>query len=326
MFALLPAFAAVAVGLIALAWSADRFVEGAAVTARHLGVPALLVGMLVIGFGTSAPELLVSVTAAGQGNAALALGNAIGSNIVNIALILGLTAVIAPIAVHSGIIRREIPLLMAVTALFSLLALDGGLTRLDGALLVLALGGIVGWSIWQARRHRDDALSGEVELKLQEEAPLTPGRAWLWLAMGLLVLLASSRLLVWGAVEIAQAFGVSDLVIGLTIVALGTSLPELASSIVAARRGEPDLALGNVIGSNLFNTLGVIGVAVLIQPFAVAGAVLWRDLPVMIALTLGMAAMAWGFTSPGRLTRVEGAVLVFAYLSYTLLLLGTRWP
>ncbi|AHF03277.1 sodium:calcium antiporter [Marichromatium purpuratum 984] len=309
------AFVAVIAGLALLVWSADRFVEGAAATASHLGMPALLIGMVVVGFGTSAPEMVVSGFAAAQGNPGLALGNAYGSNITNIALILGITALLSPIAVHSRLLRRELPLLALITALAVYQLWDGELSRFDawGLLAVFAL--VMGWTIVQGMRGRGDALGGEMAQEL-ECHPLPLGRALWLLALGLVVLLASSRLLVWGAVEIAHGFGVSDLVIGLTIVAIGTSLPELASSIAAVRKGEHDLALGNVIGSNLFNTLAVVGIAGAIQPTAIAPEVLSRDIPVMVLLTLSLFVFGYGWRRQGRINRVEGTVLIGCYLTY----------
>ncbi|MBR6975966.1 MAG: calcium/sodium antiporter, partial [Ottowia sp.] len=237
-------FAAVIVGLVLLVWSADRFVEGSAGTARHFGMPPLLIGMVIVGFGTSAPEMVVSALAAWQGNAGIALGNAYGSNICNIALILGVTALISPIAVRSQVLRKELPLLAAVTALAAWQLADGMVSRTDAAVLLVVFAVLVGWSIWQGVRQGDDALADDVAQE-QEAGAMPLGRAVFWMVAGLVLLVASSRLLVWGAVEIARAFGVGDVIIGLTIVAVGTSLPELASSVIAARKGEHDIALGN---------------------------------------------------------------------------------
>ncbi len=315
---------AVLAGLLLLVWSADRFVDGAAATARHLGISPLLIGMVVIGFGTSAPELVVSVMAAMDGSPGIALGNAYGSNIANIALILGLTAVIAPIAVHSQVIRREMPILLAVTAVAAVQVYDGQVTRIEGIVLLLLLVGLVGWNIYQGRRGQIDPLGGEVEQELVAH-PMPLRKAMIWLAVGLLLLVASSRLLVWGAVDIAQFFGVSDLVIGLTVVAIGTSLPELASSIAAIRKNEHDLALGNVIGSNLFNTLGVVGLAGMIHPMTAEPAVFTRDMAVMGALTLALFFFAYGFRGPGRISRIEGGMLLAAFVGYTAYLLSTTF-
>jgi cation:H+ antiporter len=316
MHAMLMAFLAVLFGLALLVWSADRFVDGAVSTARHLGMSPLLIGMVIVGFGTSAPEMLVSAIASSQGNPGIALGNAYGSNIANIALILGAAALISPIAVHSKVLRRELPVLAAVTALAAWQLRDGDITRLDAVVLLAVFGGLIGWSIRQGLQERADALGGEMEQELAARA-MPMRRAVAWLLIGLAVLVASSRLLVWGAVEIAQALGVSDLVIGLTIVAVGTSLPELASSIVAARKGESDIALGNVIGSNLFNTLAVVGIAGAIHPMQVAPDVFSRDIPVMAALTASLFFIGYGFRKPGRINRAAATALLAAYLAYT---------
>lgn len=313
---MLLSLAAIVVGLAILAWSANKFVDGAAATAKHLGMPSLLIGMVIIGFGTSAPEMTVSAFAALEGNPALALGNAYGSNIVNIALILGITAMIAVIAVHSDIIRKEMPILLAVTLLSGLLLWDKEISRWDAVILLVVFFGIMGWSIYSAMRGRRDTLSADVEEEMASH-PMTLKTALVWLAIGLVLLIISSRILVWGAVDIAHALGVSDLIIGLTIVALGTSLPELASSIAAARKGESDLAIGNIIGSNLFNTLAVVGITGAIAPIAVADEVLTRDFPVMLAVTVGLFIMAYGFRKPGHLTRWEGILLLSVYFGYT---------
>ncbi|MBQ93070.1 MAG: calcium/sodium antiporter [Marinobacter sp.] len=316
---MLMAIGAIIAGLILLVWSADKFVEGSATTASHFGTPPLLIGMVVVGFGTSAPEMAVSALAASQGNPGLALGNAYGSNITNIALILGITALLAPIAVHSQVMRKELPILILVTGFAGWQLWDGDLSRMDAIGLMLAFVVLIGWSIYQGLRQPDDALATE----MTEEVNAMPVRkAILWLVVGLLLLIISSRILVWGAVDLATTFGISDLVIGLTIVAVGTSLPELASSIIAARKGEHDLALGNILGSNLFNTLAVVGIAGLIAPMPVAPEVLTRDFPVMAALTLVLFAMCYGFRGPGRVNRFEGSALLLAFVAYTVYLLA----
>lgn len=324
MTSLLP-IAAVLAGLLLLIWSADRFVEGASATAQHYSVPPLLVGMVIVGFGTSAPELVVSVLAAQQGNPALALGNAWGSNIVNMGLILGVTALIAPIRVRSVVLRKELPLLIAVTALSALLVWDLTLSRGNALVLLAAFAALMVWSIREALTHGDDALAQETAAELQAHAmPLS--RALLWLVVGLLVLVGSSRLLVWGAVDIAQALGISDLVIGLTVVAIGTSLPELASCVAAARKGEDDIALGNVLGSGLFNTLAVVGLAGVIAPMDVEAAALTRDLPVMAGLTVLLYLMGRGWRRPGLINRWEAGGLLAVYIGYTVWLLWTMGP
>lgn len=313
---MLMAIAAILVGLILLVWSADRFVDGAAATASHLGVPTLLIGMLVIGFGTSAPEMMVSVLAAGQGNPGLALGNAYGSNITNIGLILGVVALLSPLAVHSQVLKQELPLLGAVTLVSAWFLLDGSLSRMDAVLLLVLLVAVLGLSIWRARRGEGDALGVNTEQDIAGNA-MTLRAGVVWTLLGLVLLIVSSRLLVWGAVDIAQAFGVSDLIIGLTVVAIGTSLPELASSISAVRKNEHDLVLGNVVGSNLFNTLGVVGLAGVIAPIGAGAEVLARDWPVMAGLTLAVIIFGIGWRGQGRINRIEAGALLATYIAYT---------
>ncbi|MGB7934176.1 MAG: calcium/sodium antiporter [Gammaproteobacteria bacterium] len=316
------AFLAIAFGLALLVWSADRFVEGSASAARHIGMPPLLIGMVIVGFGTSAPEMVVSALAASQGNPGIALGNAYGSNITNIALILGLTALISPIAVHSQVLRKELPILSVVTALAAWQLWDGEITRIDAFVLLGVFGGLMTWTIWQGLQKKADALGSEMEQELEVHA-MPIRRAIFWLVAGLIILIISSRILVWGAVEIAHDFGVSDLIIGLTIVAVGTSLPELASSVIATRKGEHDIALGNVLGSNLFNTLAVVGIAGAIHPLAVGPELFNRDMLVMAALTLSLFVIGYGFRGPGRINRVEGLVLLACYVGYTTYLVST---
>lgn len=317
---MLIALLAIAAGLALLVWSAGRFVDGASSTARHFGMPALLIGMVIVGFGTSAPEMVVSALAATQGNPGIALGNAYGSNITNIALILGLTALISPIAVHSAVLRKELPILTGVTLLAIWQLWDGDLTRVDALILLGVFAGLMGWAIYQGLRRPDDALGDEMAQELNAHAmPLR--RALFWLVLGLVLLIVSSRVLVWGAVDIATRLGVSDLIIGLTIVAVGTSLPELASSLIAARKGEHDIALGNILGSNLFNTLAVVGIAGMISPMAVGSELLARDLPVMAALTVSLFVIGYGFRGVGRINRIEGGLLLLAFIAYTTVLI-----
>ncbi len=309
------AFLAVCVGLAVLVWSADHFVDGASSLANHLGVPPLLIGMVVVGFGTSAPEMVVSALAALSGNPGIALGNAFGSNIANIALILGMTAVIMPIKVDSKVLRKELPILTAITALVVLLLYDNFVSRADALLMLALFGAFMAWTIWQGFRPNGDALSSEIDQELQIQ-DMSLGSALFWLTVGLVFLIGSSRLLVWGAVEIAHGFGVSDLIVGLTIIALGTSLPELASSIAACRKGKDEIALGNVLGSNIFNTLAVIGIAGSIHPMGVDPEVMTRDMPVMIGLTLSLFLIGFGFRKPGQITRRAGISLLACYVGY----------
>lgn len=309
-------------GLALLVWSADRFVEGAASTARHFGMPPLLIGMVIVGFGTSAPEMVVSALAASQDNAGIALGNAYGSNITNIGLILGLTAVLSPIAVHSLVLTKELPILAAVTALAAWQLWDGCLSQLDAAALLAVFGVLMVWTVRQGLCKKSDALAEDVAQEFGLAAQPVR-KAMLWLAVGLALLIVSSRMLVWGAVEIARGFGVSDLLIGLTVVAVGTSLPELASSVLAARKGEHDLALGNILGSNLFNTLAVVGIAGSISPMQIGPEVFTRDISVMAGLTVALFLVGYGFRGPGVINRIEGALLMAVYLGYTGYLVGS---
>nr|WP_156872461.1 calcium/sodium antiporter [Ketobacter sp. MCCC 1A13808] len=305
-------------GFVLLVWSADRFVEGAAITAKHAGMPPLLIGMVIVGFGTSTPEMVVSAMAALDGNPELALGNALGSNIVNIGLILGITALIAPIAVHSKIVQKELPLLFLIGLFCGLLLWDKMLTQAEALALLAGFFGLLGWSIFSAIRGRGDALVTDTEQELNQHA-MSLASALTWLVAGLGLLIVSSRILVWGAVTTAQSLGISDLIIGLTIVALGTSLPELAASLIAARKGEHDIAIGNVVGSNMFNILAVVGVAGVIAPMSdLAPEILARDWLAMMSLTVGLFGLAYGFRGQGRINRIEGGVLLAAYAAYNI--------
>jgi len=312
---MLLAAVSILIGLGLLVWGADRFVLGAAALARNLGVPPLLIGLTVVGFGTSAPEILVSTMAALQGNPGLAIGNAIGSNIANIALILGTTALIAPLTVQSDMVRREYPLLLAVSVGAFFLLFDNDLDRFDGVVLLIGLA-ISMWLFVRIGLHRrdNDPLTAEIEA----EIPLDIGAiaATGWFLVGLATLIVSSRMLVWGSVEVATALGVSDLVIGLTIVAVGTSLPELAASIMSALKGEHDLAIGNVIGSNVWNLLAVLGVPGLLAPGLIPAEVIERDMLVMIGLTLALFVMGRSSQTHGTINRLEGGLLLACFIIY----------
>lgn len=320
---------AVIVGLVVLVWSADKFVDGAVGIAKFCGMSTLLIGMVIVGFGTSAPEMVVSALSAMQGNPELALGNAYGSNIANIALILGVTAVIMPVLVKREALKRDVPVLLAVTALTIVLLIDGDVSRMDGVILLLVFAGVMGFNIWSelhSKKVADNTPEAAEDDSENDAEPLSLGKSIFWLLLGLALLVVSSRALVWGACDIARALGVSDLLIGLTIVAVGTSLPELASSIVAARKGEDDLAFGNIVGSNLFNTLAVVGIAATISPMQSFDAnVLVRDLPVMAVLTVLL--LLFGLPTRiskigkdgrriGRINHIEGAVFLVAYIGY----------
>ena len=318
------AIVAVIVGLAVLVWSADKFVDGAVGVAEFCGMSTLLIGMVVVGFGTSAPELTVSAISAAQGNPELALGNAYGSNIANIALILGATALISPILMQRSVLRGDLPILLAVSVLSIILVWDGSVARWNGILLLAVFAAAMAYSIHRelkkAKLEKSESQSGNVDIAEPKKVSL--GKSIFWLVLGLVLLVVSSRALVWGAVEIARTLGVSDLLIGLTIVAVGTSLPELASSIAAARKGENDIALGNIIGSNLFNTLAVVGLAAIVSPMdAIEKAVTYRDMPLMIALTVALIVLGFRRKGDGRLNRIAGAILLAVYIGYLALLI-----
>lgn len=315
------AIVAVILGLAVLVWSADKFVDGAVGIAEFCGMSTLLIGMVIVGFGTSAPELTVSAISASQGNPEIALGNAYGSNIANIALILGTTALISPILMQRSVIRGDLPILIAVSILSIVLVWDGSVVRWNGVLLLVVFALVMGYSIWrELKKAKAEALDAVEDESAGKQTSL--GKSIFWLVLGLALLVASSRALVWGAVEIARTLGVSDLLIGLTIVAIGTSLPELASSIAAARKGENDLALGNIIGSNLFNTLAVVGLAATISPMdEIEKAVTYRDMPLMTALTVALIVLGFRRKGDGRLNRIAGAILLAVYIGYLVLLI-----
>lgn len=312
---------AIFAGLVVLVWSADRFISGAAALANNLGVSPMLIGLTIVGFGTSSPEILVSTMASLDGNPGLAIGNAIGSNIANIGLILGVTALIVPLSVHSGVLKREYPLMLAVSLISLAIMWDGALGRMDGVILLILLIFIFGWMIRSARMGASDPIASEFDAEIPHDTPTK--KALFWLVLGLITLLASSRVLVWGATNIATALGVSDVIIGLTIVAVGTSLPELAASIASAFKGEDDIAIGNVVGSNLYNILAVLCLPGLLAPGPFLPEILYRDLPAMLLLTLALFFMGYGFGKQGCITRLEGAILLSAFIGYQSLLFFT---
>ncbi len=302
-------------GLILLVWGADRFVHGAASAARNFGIAPLLIGLTIVAFATSAPEILVSIVAALRGEPGLAFGNAIGSNIVNIGLVLGVTAMIRPIPLESATLRREMPALLAVSLLTVSLFLDTRLSRPDG---IVMLTGLVIVMIWLARLGMRSAANDPIKMDYEAEIPddVSTKAAVTWLIIGLGTLLIGARWLVEGSIGIAHALGVSEIVIGITVVALGTSLPELAVSLVSALKGEYGLAIGNIVGSNIFNLLAVIGVAAVIHPAAVAPSVLSLHVFVMVAFTLVLFAMTYDYDGKGQLSRLEGIALLAAYIAY----------
>lgn len=303
-------------GLILLIWGADRFVHGAAATARNLGVTPLLIGLTIVAFATSAPEILVSVVASLRGEPGLAIGNAIGSNIVNIGLVLGVTAMVRPIPLESATLRREMPALLAVTLLTVSLFLDQRLSQIDG---VVMLTGLVIVMIWLARLGLRGAANDPLKEDYDAEIPkdVSMPMALVWLAVGLGTLLVGANWLVEGSSGVAHMLGVSEVVIGITIVAFGTSLPELAVSLASALKGEYGLAIGNIVGSNIFNLLAVIGTAATIQPTAVSPDVLSLHIFVMVAFTLVLFAMTYDYDGKAQLSRIEGIALFSAYAAYS---------
>jgi len=317
---MLSFLAAVIAGLALLIWSADKFVEGAAALANLLGVSIMIIGITIVGFGTSAPEIVVSIIAVLNETPDIAIGNALGSNIANIGLILGITAILMPVPVVSRLFKTEYPLLILATAVMAWSLYDLSLSVVDGfmllGLLILSLFHLVrvhrrNPAAYAREEHENEELIHEMKL------PVAIG----WLLLGLVVLVGSSKLLVWGASGIAVALGVSELIIGLTVVALGTSLPELAASIASLKKGKPDLAIGNVIGSNLFNSLAVIGLPALMTNFSIDPSARTRDVSVVIALTLLLLLMSrFPGAEPRHLTRIKGIFLFAAFVIYQLYL------
>jgi len=319
---MLSAILAVIAGFILLVWSADRFVLGASVTARNLGISPLIIGLTIVGFGTSAPELMVSAIASWNGNPALAVGNAIGSNIANIALVLSISALVMPIVVKSEVLKRELPVMLLVMLFVLALMLDSDLSRGDGLMLLLGMCMMIYWvTLIGLRTRKTDPMLDEFDVEIPGKMPMP--RAVVWLVIGMVMLFVSSKILVWGAVTIAQFFGVSDLVIGLTIIAIGTSLPELAAAVMSAFKNEHDLAIGNVIGSNMFNMLGVLAMPGLISPGPIPAETLSRDYPVMIGVSIALFMMAYGFRGHGRINRLEAAVMLVVYILYLFYLYKT---
>ncbi|MGO2227038.1 MAG: calcium/sodium antiporter [Psychrobacter celer] len=330
---------AVLIGLAILVWSADVFIDGATALAKKLNVPSFLIGVIILGLGTSAPEMVVSVLAALEGSPELALGNAYGSNIINIALVLGATALISPIIIHKGIIKRDLPILLIITALAAWQLRDGQLSIVDGlvllALLVVVLGIQIVLSVREGSSHKVDDIDDIDDNKIVEHRAVDDALSaadsepsllrGLWaLFLGLTMLVASSRAIVWGAVELATLWGLSELIIGLTIVAVGTSLPELVASLSAARKGEHDMALGNIIGSNIFNTLGVVGLAAVIAPISASPIILSRDVLAMSAITLLLVVLCGAaFIRHRPFGRGSGAALMLFFVGYTLWLMQT---
>jgi cation:H+ antiporter len=307
--------AEVIAGLVLLIWGADRFVHGAAATARNLGVAPLLIGLTVVAFATSAPEILVAIVAAFRGETDLAVGNAIGSNIANIGLVLGAVAMVRPIQMTSATLRREMPALLAVSLLTVSLFLDSHLSRVDGLVLLTGLLIVMVWLVRLGiRSSASDPMTAEYEAEIPQHVSMKA--AVIWFIVGLITLLFGARFMVDGAIEIARALGVSELAIGILVVALATSLPELAVSLVSAMKGEYGLALGNIVGSNTFNSLAVIGIAAIIAPAALPPSVLSLHIFVLVAFTLVLFAMTYDYDGKGHISRLEGTMLLIAFIAY----------
>ena len=319
---MLLAYTSIIVGFALLTWGADRFVLGSSAIARNMGISPLIIGLTIVGFGTSFPEMLISGVAAWDGNSDLAIGNAIGSNITNIGLVLGFTALIMPLEVQSDMLKREFPALFIIMGFAFLLMFDGVLGRMDGLLLIAGLVIMLHWVVKLAMRTRQtDPLKAEFAAEIPYHMPMKI--ALLNFLGGLVVLFISSKILVWGSVTIAKSFGISDLVIGLTVVAVGTSLPELAASVMSAIKKEHDIAVGNVIGSNMFNLLAVMGIPGIIHPSAFEPLALSRDFVWMFLFTVALIIMVNGFRRKGHINRLDGGILLTGYIAYLVYLYQT---
>lgn len=303
-----------------LVWSADRFVYGSAAVARNFGLSPMIIGLTIVAMGSSAPEIMVSATSALNGQLDTGVGNAIGSNITNIALVLGVTALLKPLTVNSQTLRREMPLMLGATILAGWILSDSQLSLSEGILLLVLFISAIGYLAWSAIKSRDksDPMLSEAESEVPENVPTL--KAVIWLIVGLVLLPLSADLLVDSASSIARYFGLSDLVIGLTIIAIGTSLPELAACVASVMKGEDDMALGNIIGSNLFNILAVLSVPGILAPGAIDGQVMARDYWYMLALTVVLLLMALRIGQKKSITRPEGGLLIGAFIAYQLLL------
>ena len=304
------------IGCGLLAWGADRFISACASIAKHFGMPTILIGMLLVGFGTSFPELVVSAIASFKNNPGIAIGNAVGSNIANVGLVVGVTALVVPLTIHSQLLKREFPILVGVTLLIWLLISNHFLSRLDGIILLVLLLIHLFWMIRTARNKKieKDAMAKEYEQDLPPEMSLK--KAWIWWFVGLVFLFIASDLLVSGASAIARWMHVSELVIGLTIVAIGTSLPELAATFVSARRGEHDIAIGNVVGSNIFNLLAVLTMPALITPGRLPTHLFSRDYPIMIGFTLALWLFSAFPVKKLSINRIEAFILLMGFVGY----------
>lgn len=303
-------------GLIALYFGAEALVKGGAGLALRLGLTPLVIGLTVIAFGTSSPEMVVSLQASLSGNGPIAIGNIIGSNICNIALILGLCAMISPLTADAQVIRREVPIMIGASVVALLVLADGHVARWEGAILVTGLIVYTALTVRQARAETA-AASAEFSQELGQRRPTGLGLSIVGVIGGLAILVFGSHFFVKGAVTLAESWGMNQIAIGLTIVAIGTSLPELATSLLASLKRQGDVAIGNVVGSNIFNVLGILGVAALVQPIT-APELAWADLGVMMLVALALLPVV---RTGGRISRWEGAGLLIVYIGYTIWLL-----
>lgn len=317
---MVTAVVALIAGFVALVWSADRFLNGAAATARILGMPPILIGLTIVSLGTSAPEIVVAVAAAFNDTTLLAIGNAIGSNIANIGLVLGVTAVLAPLPFARSVLHSELPWLMIATVAAFAVLINLHLGALEG-LLLLALLGLLLYRLWRDQKNgkHDTEVLPELE-ELADIESLSRAQAFMWLLVGLIVLLLSAQVLVWAATTIATAFGVSELIVGLTIIAIGTSLPELAATVGSVLKGHTDIAIGNVVGSNILNILAVMALPPIISPVTLNTEILWRDFGMMLVLTALLLLFAYGLNRRPMITRFEGMVFLLAWVGYNTLL------
>ncbi|MGF1697370.1 calcium/sodium antiporter [Vibrio lamellibrachiae] len=311
---MLEAVAFLIVGLVFLVWSADKLVFGAAALARNVGISPLVIGMTILAMGSSAPEMMVSATAALDGKTDTAVGNVLGSNIANIALILGITALIKPLSISSAVLRRELPLMIGVTLVAGVILWDNHLGRPEGILLFVLFAFFI---LTMLRISRNEKKNGDALIDEQEsEVPegVSNIKAGMWVVIGLIILPIAASVLVNNAVIIAKFFGMSDLVIGLTIIAVGTSLPELAASLAGVLKGEDDMAVGNIIGSNVFNILAVMGIPGILSPSIINAQAMDRDFWVMLAVSLLLVVMALGKSR--SINRIEGGVLFTLFIAY----------
>ncbi len=306
------------IGFIALVWGADRFVSGAAATARNLGVSKIVIGVTAVSVGTSAPEILVALDASLRGTPQLAIGNAIGSNTCNIGIVLGITAMMRPLPFAGTVLKGEVPWMIGATLLALIVLLNGRLGFGDGLLLLAGLGFVM--YRLASRGRAGGELPEGIEEELAELPEMGALRSVFWLLVGLVVLLVAADKIVEAAVDVAELLHVDEFTIGLTIVAVGTSLPELAATLAAAIKGQPDIAIGNIVGSNIINILAVMAVPALVAPSDIAPIALWRDFGMMLAMSTLLVLFAYGPGSRKLITRFEGAVLVCAWIGYTSLL------